>query len=304
MPCFPAAADEAPPAGSRPSLLGGPADLSVRCWFLASRGAAGFAIDSDPFESRLDFPLDAACMGLRAESRPFAGVLEASFYVDVFLMAELAGMTDDTDWFEGMKWLFSRTDTSGYSAGFRAGGALDVVEGEDFSLTLGASFLFQRDVFKLSRLRQYCFIQEITWMPDFFLIDGDVATFELRGAAIFLDARADLPILGPFSLSVSLSVSPIAYLQGFGNWKLRKYRFYQYGLSFFTSVDAGAELVIRLASWSDLRAGVRRLEWRADFCAEDGSYADSPEFDYEDADIVKWMRHLQYGCTLSLSITF
>lgn len=303
---YPAYGEDAGDGADRnSSLLGGPADLQIRAEASFSLGVAGFGIDADPFESRLDFPLDGNYLRIRAEIRPFGDPGKWAAFLDISCLPEFSGRTEDTDWFRGRKWLFSRTDTSGYSAGIRIGASSEIFEDAGIALRLGASLLYQRDVFAMSELRQYCYMTWLTNPPmdAFMRIFGEVARFELRGMGAALDFMLSADLCPDAAVRFSGSLFPVFYSEGRGNWKLRKYRFFQYGVSAFTSHMLRAEVVLRLAPWAELCAGAERSDLRADFCSEDGTYADAPEYDYENADIVTYLRRLQYGFFVSVSLT-
>jgi hypothetical protein len=291
-------------AGANRSLLGPPADLRLEFGSEILRGRAGFGIDADPFESRLDYPVAGRHWVLRADVRPFGRNPRWSLTLEGALQTELTGTTKDTDWAYGEKWLYSRSRTEGTSLRARAGAGFDILRAPSLDFTGRLGVYYHRDVFTNFDLRQFTLKPGLTSppLPDYEEVSGEISRYEMRTLGLTLEAEAVWRMAPAVLLRFRGAVFPLAYVSGFGNWKLRRYRFQQYGISFFTSHVIGLDLSLCLTPWARVTAGLVRIDWRADWAVEDGQYADQPEYNYENESIVSFMRHLQYGFSLGVSV--
>jgi len=215
------------------------------------------------------------------------------------------GRTEDTDWINGLKWLYSRSRTEGTAWQGNVWVGYDVIESSFADVRLRTGGFFARDVFSVFDLRQYTLMPEATAppMPEYTEVPGEVARYDMRVAGLALGAVLDIKIHETLRIELGGSLLPLAWVEGYGNWKLRLYRFQQYGPSFFTSHELKADVIFRLAPWLTVSLGAYRIDWRADGALEDGQYAKYPQSNYEALGIVDVLRHLAYGFTFSIAVS-
>ncbi|MHC5036313.1 MAG: hypothetical protein ACYTHM_03290 [Planctomycetota bacterium] len=310
--------------GVLPQLSSTPLGFDLEVSAGMANGSAGFQFNNRL--SRLDFPVHGAVVSLKSLWRfprpgsatdrfpgavaPLrAGTLRHGTFLffDLSLMPSIRGTTEDTDWYGDQKWLYSRSDTEGFSYSGMAGAGYEVDPGGPLSGDLRLSLYYQRDYYRMSDLRQHCLIPNLTSppIPEFQYIEGRVATYELQ---IFGLLRYDLSVharLAPFlRVRGSFGHFILGVIEGMGDWALRKYKFWQTAFTVFDSYELRLDLDLHITPWARLTAGIYRMSFYAAYGNEEGEFEDYPQDNYYAVGVVDWIGHLRYGFHFSAMIRF